>query len=1295
MVVCSKCGKSFTLYGNLQRHEKFCKLGITYKCSKCPYQTNRKDNLKRHNLVCNLSSNSQNMSVVNQVESQNNHISRSSIVEPTSRHTSTSASNNTFMQCCSHCGKNYNSVSKFRQHMNVHNTKSEMNIHNNHGTLNLSESALNGHARVYDITPSTHTIDINSFLLSMRPILGDLVSNLLEQFQLRGRLIAQIRYVRSNPQEDETFLAHFTSSSTNYIYDYDTWFQDNLNSLSSHIEAFANKGSNWVIDEILNIEFNVITSPLLSGGQTFTLPKSLKDSKAVINVHSNANDCFKYSVLSILHYDEVLHSRNEMKSYSKWTSDLNMDGIATPVSIKDISRFEKNNDIKINIHFYEKGLKGVRYSSNFIGKRTVNILLIVNNERAHYCGIRKISRLYRKINKRFKHYCDRCTQSFTYKTTLDRHYQFCVRGKAQIEKMPKQLEVSTSSMEYHLSPPLVIYADIECYIDNKVHKPAAVGVYHVWHNALQSKFDNEYYVFKGENCIMNFLNHLENVAQNLYDNQRAISRQPMSLSHDEEEKHKSAQSCSKCKSKFSDDCIKVRDHDHITGKYRQTLCSKCNLRLKLNRRELPIFFHNFKNYDSHIVCYKAIGKKKPWKLEVVAATAEKYITLSASVPVNEYNGKTIYFKLKFLDSFQFLSASLSELAKGLQVYKHVEKLRNEFPLINDDILYQKGVFPYSYFKSLNTLLENSLPPQCEFYNDLTREHCSDKEYEHACNAWIAFSCSNFGDYMLAYLKLDVLLLADIFEVFRSLSQNEDEVDPVHFVSLPHLSFTSALSFASSDPPHYIQDENMYNLFERGIRGGMTFTNIHRARARITELQNNTNESRHLSYIDVNNLYGSSLSKSLPHSNFKWLNEDEIGYFSNEVNIQAIDDDSEIGYIFDLDLEYPASIHDDTADFPLAPEMQMIEQKMFSSYMKDLYKKVRPNTNFSSTKKLLLHQFDRENYVVHYSILKFYLFMGMKVKKVHSGVKFTQKPWLRTFIDMNSQKRAQSRTDFEKSFYKLKNNSLYGKTMENVRRRRKFKLVNSVEQCQKLSNHPLYVQHKIFDEDLVGMEMYKPSIMLNKLIYVGQAVLDYSKLEMYQLFYNDLKRCPLINRTRLCGGDTDSFFLCLYTSPSVRLEDILLYFGEKFDSSNYDVHHRLYSTTNRARLGCFKDECAGKLLEEMILLKPKMYSMKYLDSSCHSIKRAKGVQRAAVKKLQHNDYRTVYYSEMDTSEEMTVINSKNHLVTTKSFRKRGLSLWEDKRCWLNKNLSLPYGHYSLGLPPPSKRRRILPAIGDVE
>ena len=217
-------------------------------------------------------------------------------------------------------------------------------------------------------------------------------------------------------------------------------------------------------------------------------------------------------------------------------------------------------------------------------------------------------------------------------------------------------------------------------------------------------------------------------------------------------------------------------------------------------------------------------------------------------------------------------------------------------------------------------------------------------------------------------------------------------------------------------------------------------------------------------------------------------------------------------------------------------------------------------------------------------------MGMKLKNIHSGIKFNQRPWLKDYVDLNSKKRSQAKSDFEKAFYKLKNNSLYGKTMENVRKRCNFKLVNNNTKFQKLANNPLFVKHKIFDENLVGMEMYKPKITLNKLIYVGQAVLDYSKLEMYSLYYDTIKRCPLINKVRLCGGDTDSLFLCLYTSPFIHLEDIFAFLQNQFDSSNYEVSNPIYSNINKAKLGCFKDECAGQLLEEFLLLKPKMYSI---------------------------------------------------------------------------------------------------------
>ena len=143
-------------------------------------------------------------------------------------------------------------------------------------------------------------------------------------------------------------------------------------------------------------------------------------------------------------------------------------------------------------------------------------------------------------------------------------------------------------------------------------------------------------------------------------------------------------------------------------------------------------------------------------------------------------------------------------------------------------------------------------------------------------------------------------------------------------------------------------------------------------------------------------------------------------------------------------------------------------------------------------------------------------------------------------------------------------------------------------------------------------MPKAKVTLNKSIFVGQAVLDYSKLQMYKLFYRKLPQCPLIKKVQLVG-DTHRFFLNIATDVNVTLSDVFNNLTQHIDFSNYPPSHSMYSTVNKAKLGCFEDETAGQTLEEMIFLRPKMYSMKYRDSST-AIKRAKGISKHIVKAM---------------------------------------------------------------------------------
>ena len=320
-------------------------------------------------------------------------------------------------------------------------------------------------------------------------------------------------------------------------------------------------------------------------------------------------------------------------------------------------------------------------------------------------------------------------------------------------------------------------------------------------------------------------------------------------------------------------------------------------------------------------------------------------------------------------------------------------------------------------------------------------------------------------------------------------------------------------------------------------------------------------------------------------------------------------------------------------------------------------------------------------------------MGMRLVRARSAIRFRQKRFVEPYIKYNSERRAAARNAFEKDYYKLKNNSFFGKTMEDVRHRIDFRLLTSWEDMDRLSASPLFLDVDIFSENVVGVHMFKSKVVLDKPVYIGQAVLDYSKLEMYNLYYNILRKCPLIRQPELVGGDTDSFFLALHTDKNVQLGDVFKNLSQYFDSSNYPQDHPLYSAANKAKLGCFKDEAAGKVIEEMILLRPKMYSMKYLGENV-AIKRAKGISRHLVASTSHESYREAFMSQRETNYDMTILRSKLHTIQTVTFRKRGLSAWEDKRCWLDANSSVPHGSCLSGLP--AKRRRVFPtpASGDV-
>ena len=256
-------------------------------------------------------------------------------------------------------------------------------------------------------------------------------------------------------------------------------------------------------------------------------------------------------------------------------------------------------------------------------------------------------------------------------------------------------------------------------------------------------------------------------------------------------------------------------------------------------------------------------------------------------------------------------------------------------------------------------------------------------------------------------------------------------------------------------------------------------------------------STFITYLDKNNLYGWSMSEYLPYGEFEWLEH------VDEFDVNSINEKCKIGYFHEVDLEYPDELHELHNDYPLAPEKLAVTNDMLSKYCKEVADKC--DIKVGDVKKLIPNLKSKTKYVLHYRNFQLYLFLGMKLTKIHRVLKFKQSDWMKKYIDFNTKKGKNATNNFEKDFFKLVINSIYGKTIENLRNRIIVRLVNNEKDFLKYTSRPTYVTHKLFDERYAAIHEIKPVLVLNKPIYVGFTVLKLSKWMMHGFHYNFIKK----------------------------------------------------------------------------------------------------------------------------------------------------------------------------------------------
>ena len=322
------------------------------------------------------------------------------------------------------------------------------------------------------------------------------------------------------------------------------------------------------------------------------------------------------------------------------------------------------------------------------------------------------------------------------------------------------------------------------------------------------------------------------------------------------------------------------------------------------------------------------------------------------------------------------------------------------------------------------------------------------------------------------------------------------------------------------------------------------------------------------------------------------------------------------------------------------------------------------------KKLVCNLYDKKKYVVHINSLKQGLNHGLKLTKIHRIIEFNQEAWLKPYIDMNTELRKLARNDFEKDLFKLMNNSVFGKTMENIRKHREIKLVTTDKKRSKLVSEPNYHTINLISEDFPIIEMKKTKVKMKKPIYLELSILEISKILMYDFWYDYMK--PKYNdNVRLCYMDTDNSIMNIKTNDFYK--DISDNVDNRFDTSNYEVKRPLLMGKNKKVIGLMKDELGGEIITEFVTLRPKTYS--YLTDDSKEDKKSKGTKKCVIKKMiKFDDCKKCLLNDEVILKSQKRFMSNKHDVYTENVNKIALGNNDDKRIVSsNKIASYPYGY----------------------
>ena len=1152
--------------------------------------------------------------------------------------------------------------------------------------IEQTDKALKGYTKSYEISIKNNKDPLAQMQNTRKAIEHRVITLLNEMKGLKYVETLKVTFSKMSDGETVIKTAYFNSTPQTIInqMEINEALHISKQQILNKIAQWISEGSGWTIQSVDSHYLNIIKYKPLKGSSYIQLPYELRNSsKGLINMKNEDNECFRWCHIRHLNPQEKYPQRIK-KTDQQYVGKLDYSNIEFPVNVKHYNKIEKQNSININVFGYEDKQPYPIYASKEKYEDHMELLLVTKDENKHYVLIKDFNKfMYNQTkHKERKHFCMHCLQCFSSERVLNNHKDICIKiNGTQAVNMPTKDNNILKFNNFHKQQPVpfVIYADFEavtekvqgCQQNNEssyteaYQKHTDCGYGYKVVCCYDDKYTKPIQLYRGKKAVYKFM---ENMLEEVKYCKKVMKKhfdKPLRMTEVDEEEFKKATTCHICDKKYTEKDIRVRDHCHITGKYRGSAHQDCNLKLRINPKEIkiPVIFHNLRGYDSHFIMqeigaivknntYTKNGKEIKMDINAIPNNMEKYMAFMLGN------------HLTFIDSFQFMSSSLDKLVSNLpaEALKYTNK---KFKSKKFELMTRKGIYPYDYMDSFEKFNKTELPTKEEFYSILNNEHITDEDYSHAQKVWNTFQLQTMGEYHNLYLKSDILLLADVFENFRKTCLQYYKLDPCHYFTSPGLSWDAMLKMTNIQL-ELMTDIDMFQFIEKGMRGGISYiaNRYGKANNKYMREYDEKEPSKYIMYLDANNLYGWAMSQYLPTGGFKWLTEKQI----NKINLAQYNENSNKGLILEVDLKYPKELHDLHNDYPLGPQKVKITDDMLSGYCKNIQKKFNISTGL--VHKLIPTLSNKEKYVLHYRNLQLYLDLGLKVKKVHRVLEFNQSPWLKQYIDFNTQKRTQAKNSFEKDFFKLMNNSVFGKTMENIRKRIDVRLITDENKLLKMASKPTYVSSKIFNENLVAVHKIKETLTLNRPAYVGMCILDLSKTLMYNFHYNYIKE-KYGDKAKLLFTDTDSL------TYEIEAEDVYRDFWndkDRFDNSDYPENSPYFDKANKKVIGKFKDEAAGIPITEFVGLRSKMYS--YIKDNQKGGKTAKGIKKNIIKNnIKHKDYKNVLLENKQIHHTMKTIRSSNHQLGSYEINKVSLSCFDDKRYIANNGVnSFAYGHY---------------------